>query len=50
MATHPNYSVMPRAIFDALEVAALNGDEYAEVDKDLFDTMIEDYNLKMSTI
>lgn len=41
------YSVMPRAIFDALEVAALNGEEYINVEKALFDTMIEDYNKKM---
>lgn len=41
------YSVMPRAIFDALEVATLNGEEYIDVEKVLFDTMIEDYNKKM---
>lgn len=41
------YSVMPRAIFDALEVAALNGEEYVDVEKDLFDKMLEDYNQKM---
>ena len=41
------YSVMPRAIFDALEVAALNGEEYVDVEKELFDTMIEDYNNKV---
>lgn len=41
------YSVMPRAIFDALEVATLSGEEYIDVDKTLFDTMIEDYNKKM---
>lgn len=41
------YSVMPRAIFDALEVATLNGEEYIDVEKALFDTMIEDYNKKM---
>lgn len=41
------YSVMPRTIFDTLEVAALNGEEYIDVDKELFDTMIEDYNNKV---
>ncbi len=41
------YSVMPRAIFDALEVATLNSEEYIDVEKSLFDTMIEDYNNKM---
>lgn len=41
------YSVMPRVIFNALETAALNGEEYIDVEKVLFDTMIEDYNKKM---
>lgn len=41
------YSVMPRSIFDALEVAALNGEEYIDVEKEMFDTMIEDYNNKV---
>ncbi len=41
------YSVMPRSIFDALEVAALNGEEYIGVEKELFDTMIEEYNNKV---
>lgn len=41
------YSVMPRAIFDALEVAALNGQEYTNVEKELYDKMLEDYNKKM---
>lgn len=41
------YSVMPRAIFDALEAAALNGEECVEVEKGLFDQMLEDYNQKM---
>lgn len=40
------YSVMPRAIFDALEAAYLNAQEFAEVDKALFDTMIKRYNEK----
>lgn len=40
------YSVMPRSIFDALEAAALNGEEYIDVEKELFDTMIDDYNKK----
>lgn len=41
------YSVMPCSIFDSLEVGALNGDEYVNVSKDMFDKMIEDYNKKM---
>lgn len=41
------YSVMPRAIFDALEAAALNGEDCVEVEKGLFDQMLEDYNQKM---
>ncbi|MDR1881771.1 MAG: hypothetical protein LBR26_03195 [Prevotella sp.] len=41
------YSVMPQAIFDALEAASLNGEEYALVDKVQFDKMIEDYQNKI---
>ena len=41
------YSVMPQSIFDSLEMTALNGNEYADVDKVQFDKMIEDYKLKM---
>ena len=36
------YSVMPRAIFDALEAAALNGEECVEIEKELLDQMLED--------
>lgn len=42
------YSVMPRAIFDALEAAALNGDEYTSVDDAAFNQMLADYQVKMS--
>ena len=41
------YSVMPQEIFDALELASLQGEEYATVSKDQFDTMIVEYNKKM---
>lgn len=41
------YSVMPRVIFDALEIAALNGEEFTAVDKLAFDKMIADYKDKM---
>lgn len=41
------YSVMPRSIFDALEVAALNGEEYATIDKVAFDKMIVEHNKRM---
>lgn len=44
------YSVMPKPIFDALEAFALNGEEFAMVDKALYDKMIEDYKLKINTI
>ena len=44
------YSVMPQALFDLLEVATLNGEEYIDADKGQFDKMIEDYNLKINTI
>ncbi|MDD2475438.1 MAG: hypothetical protein PHI32_05960 [Dysgonamonadaceae bacterium] len=40
------YSVMPQPIFDALETAALNGDDFALVDKVLYDKMIFDYKTK----
>ena len=39
------YPIMPRPIFDALEAATLNGEDYATVDKALFDEMIENYNV-----
>lgn len=41
------YSVMPQEIFDALELASLQGEEYAAVSKDQFDTMIVEYGKKM---
>lgn len=41
------YSVMPQDIFDALELASLQGEEYATVNKDQFDTMIVEYGKKM---
>lgn len=41
------YSVMPQAIFDALEAANLDGQESADVDKEQFDKMIWDYQIKM---
>lgn len=40
------YSVMPQAIFDALELAALNGDETTMVNKAQFDKMIADFEIK----
>lgn len=41
------YSVMPQEIFDALELASLQGEEYATVSKDQFDTMVVEYGKKM---
>ena len=41
------YSVMPKPIFDALEAFALNGEEFAIVDKAQFDKMNIDYKSKM---
>ncbi|MCM1715367.1 MULTISPECIES: hypothetical protein [Bacteroidaceae] len=41
------YSVMPQEIFDALELASLQGEEYATVSKGQFDTMIVEYGKKM---
>ena len=42
------YSVMPQPIFDSLEMAFINGDEYVNVEKEQFDKMIEEYNVKMN--
>lgn len=41
------YSVMPQEIFDALELASLQGEDYVTVSKDQFDTMIVEYGKKM---
>lgn len=41
------YSVMPQPIFDALEAAALNGEEFADVEKAQFDKMVIDHKTKM---
>lgn len=43
------YSVMPQAIFDALELASLNGEKFANVNKDDFDKMIVEYDKKMKS-
>jgi hypothetical protein len=40
------YSVMPQTIFDLLEMATLNDEEYVEVDKLQFEQMIADYKEK----
>ena len=42
------YSVMPEAIFDALELAFLKGERTITIDKALFDGMIRNYKAKMS--
>lgn len=42
------YSVMPQDIFDALEKASLNGEKFANVNKDDFDKMIVEYDKKMN--
>jgi hypothetical protein len=41
------YSVMPQEIFDALELANLQGEEFATIDKVAFDRMIVEYDKKM---
>lgn len=41
------YSVMPEAIFDALELANLNGEPTCKVSKTQFDEMIVEYKKKM---
>ncbi|MDR1755585.1 MAG: hypothetical protein LBR65_01305 [Culturomica sp.] len=44
------YSVMPQPIFDALEAATLNSEDFALVDKTQFDKMIESYIQKISAV
>ena len=44
------YSVMPPDIFDALELASLQGEEIAGVAKEKFDKMIVDYKKKMENL
>lgn len=41
------YSVMPQEIFNALEAASLDGEDFAFVDKVQFDTMISKHKTKM---
>ena len=41
------YSVMPQEIFDALELANLNGEATCKVDKAQFDAMVAEYRKKM---
>jgi hypothetical protein len=38
---------MQQPIFDALEAAALNGEEFADVEKAQFDKMVIDHKTKM---
>lgn len=42
------YSVMPQEIFDALELASLQGEEFVTVNKMDFDKMIVEYDKKMN--
>lgn len=42
------YSVMPRNIFDSLEMAAFQGNRTCFVDKEQYDKMMSDYKLKLS--
>ena len=42
------YSVMPDAIFDALELASLKGEQTTDINKELFDAMIEAYKTNMA--
>lgn len=44
------YSVMPQEIFDVLELASLQGEEFANVNKDQFDKMVVDYKKKMDNL
>ena len=40
------YPIMPPPIFDALEAATLNGEDFAQVDKGQFDKMVGEYIFK----
>lgn len=42
------YSIMPQSIFNALESAFLQGNEFVDVDKSDFDKMINDYQIKLA--
>lgn len=42
------YSVMPNAIFNALELASLKGETETDVDKALFTQMVDNYKKKMA--
>lgn len=41
------YSVMPQALFDLLEAATLNGEEYILADKAQVEQMVADHKIKM---
>ena len=42
------YSVMPQSLFDLLEAAFLNGDEFVLAEKSQVDKLIDDYKKKNS--
>lgn len=41
------YSVMPKALFDSLEAAYLNGEEWVLADKAQVEKMVTDHKMKM---
>jgi predicted aspartyl protease len=41
------YSVMPHDIFDALELASMKDEEFVKVNKEQYERMIADYQVKM---
>lgn len=43
------YSVMPQALFDLLEAATLNGEEFILADKAQVKQMVEDHKIKMES-
>ena len=43
------YSVMPQALFDLLEAATLNGEEFILADKAQVEQMVEDHKIKMES-
>jgi len=43
------YSVMPQALFDLLEAATLNSEEFILADKAQVEQMVEDHKIKMES-
>ena len=44
------YPSMPQALFDLLEAATLNGEEYILADKSQVEQMVDGYKLKIESV